>query len=88
MIRPSDQVYIEFEYRFGLTRDGLFGGVVFVNGMSTTEPDTGIFSRLDHGIGFGLRIKFNKYTDTNLAIDYGWGQSNSDGLFLGMTEVF
>lgn len=47
-----------------------------------------MFSRLDPGIGVGLRIKFNKHTDTNLSLDYGWRRSDSEGLFLGMTEVF
>ncbi|MGD8413443.1 MAG: hypothetical protein PVF33_04385 [Candidatus Latescibacterota bacterium] len=87
-IRGPDQIYVEAEYRRTLTRDGLWGVVLFYNGTSTTDPDTGIFSPLDHGVGFGLRIKFNKYTDTNLAIDYGWGRDGSNGLFLGMTEVF
>jgi hypothetical protein len=32
--------------------------------------------------------QFNKHTSTNLGLDYGWGRGDSDGLFLGMTEVF
>ena len=87
-IRGSDQIYIEAEYRWTLTRDGLWGAVVFVNGTSTMDPDTGIFSRLDHGAGVGLRIKFNKNTSTNLCLDYGWGRDDSHYFFLGMTEVF
>jgi hypothetical protein len=87
-IRGADQIYIESEYRWSLTRDGLWGAVVFVNGTSTTYPDTGVFSRLDPGVGVGLRIKFNKHTSTNLSLDYGWGRGDSQGLFLGMTEVF
>jgi hypothetical protein len=86
-IRGANQIYIESEYRWSLTRDGLWGAVVFVNGISTTDPDTGIFSRLDHGAGLGLRIKFNKHTSTNLGLDYGWGRGDS-GFFMGMTEVF
>ena len=87
-IRGAGQIYAESEYRFSLTSDGLWGAVVFLNGTSTVHPDTGIFSRLDLGGGAGIRMKFNKHTSTNLAIDYAWGQAGSSGFFLGMTEVF
>jgi len=72
-IRGANQIYVESEYRLPLTLNGLWGVVVFANGVSTANPDSGTFSRLDPGIGIGLRIKFNKHTDTNLSIDYGWG---------------
>jgi hypothetical protein len=87
-IRGANQLYFETEYRRRLTADGLLGGVVFVNGTVTTDPQTNIFSRADAGFGVGLRLKFNKHTNTNLTVDYGWGQSHSRGLFLGMSEVF
>ncbi len=87
-IRGAGQIYVESEYRWSLTRDGLWGAVVFVNGTSTTYEETGTFSRIDPGVGFGIRIKFNKRTSTNLAIDYAWGRGNSSGVFLGMSEVF
>lgn len=87
-IRGAGQIYVESEYRWSLTSDGLWGAVVFVNGTSTTYQDTGTFSRLDPGLGAGIRIKFNKRTSTNLAIDYAWGRDNSSGVFLGMSEVF
>ena len=38
--------------------------------------------------GFGLRIKINKYSNTNLCIDYGFGIRGSRGIFLNMGEVF
>lgn len=87
-IRGQNQIYLESEYRWELTRDGLWGMVVFANLTSTTRPDTNTFGAFDPGVGAGLRIKFNKNTDTNLTIDYGWGHDDSHGLFLGMTEVF
>jgi hypothetical protein len=87
-IRGANQIYVESEYRWSLTSDGLFGAVVFVNGLSTTSTESGIFSRIDPGFGAGLRIKFNKHTSTNLTLDYGWGSDVSSGFFLGMSEVF
>ncbi|RKZ12995.1 hypothetical protein DRQ32_02530 [bacterium] len=87
-IRGANQIYVESEYRWPLTRDGLLGAVAFVNATSTTSETTGTFGSLDPGAGAGLRIKFNKNTSTNLTLDYAWGRSNSHGLFMGMTEVF
>jgi len=87
-IRGPNQVYFETEYRRGLTRDGLWGAVVFFNETITTNPETNTFGRADTAVGAGLRIKFNKHTNTNVSIDYGWGRDASHGLFLGMTEVF
>lgn len=87
-IRGVNQLYFETEYRRTLTRDGLLGFVVFVNGTATTDTSSSTFGRLDPGIGAGLRLKFNKRTNTNLTVDYGWGRGDSRGLFLGMSEVF
>lgn len=87
-IRGVNQIYLESEYRFSLTADGLFGMVTFVNVTCTADPETATLSKGDPGVGAGLRIKFNKNSDTNLAIDHGWGLEGSRGWFLGMTEAF
>jgi hypothetical protein len=87
-IRGENQLYVESEYRRTITRDGLWGLAVFANIVSTAQPETGTFADPDPGVGVGLRVKFNKHTDTNLTLDHGWGRSGSRGWFLGMTEVF
>jgi len=87
-IRGSDQIYVESEYRWSLTRDGLWGAVAFLNATTTTDTETGIFGGTDWAGGIGLRVKFNKRSNTNLTIDHGWGKQGSKGLFLGMSEVF
>jgi hypothetical protein len=86
-LRAPNQVYTEAEYRAVLTRDGLLGAVAFVNAMASTQANEQ-FGKLDPGIGVGLRLKFVKRTRTNLTLDYGWGNSNSKGLYLGTQEVF
>jgi outer membrane protein assembly factor BamA len=86
-IRAPNQIYNEAEYRFPLTHDELFGGVVFVNATASTT-ESGAFSPLDPAAGLGLRIKFIKRTRTNLTIDYGWGLRGSKGLYLGTQEMF
>ena len=39
-------------------------------------------------VGVGLRIKFNKFSNTNLCIDYGVGANGSHGFFGNLGEVF
>ncbi len=86
--RGTNMVYLESEYRFNLLRDGLLGGVVFINGQSLNSvPGTGL-GAMQPGYGAGLRIKLNKYSNTNVAIDYGLGNAGSRGFFLGVCEVF
>jgi hypothetical protein len=87
-IRSQNLVYLESEYRVELRRDGLLGAVFFVNGTSAALPESGVFGRLDSGGGAGLRLKLNKKSDTNFAVDLGWGDGDSFGVFFGTTEVF
>jgi hypothetical protein len=87
-IRGPNQIYLESEYRWSLTKDGLWGMVAFVNGVSTVRPEVGTFSRMDPAVGLGIRIKFNKNSNTNLTLDHAWGRDDSEGWFLGMTEAF
>jgi outer membrane protein assembly factor BamA len=86
--RSKNMVYLESEYRFGITRNGLIGGVVFANAQSFTEPESGKFQYLIPGYGTGLRISLNKFSRTNLCIDYGWGIHGSGGFFVNLGEVF
>lgn len=87
-IRATSLASVEMEYRFDLRSDGLLGAVAFYNLTSATDPESGVFSRPNHAGGAGLRIKFNKDSDTNLTLDAGWGEQGSFGWFLGTTEVF
>jgi hypothetical protein len=86
--RGAQMIYLESEYRFKITRNGLLGGVVFVNGQSfSAAPGTGL-QAVQPGYGPGLRIKLNKVSKTNIAIDYGFGKQGSKGLFINVGEVF
>ncbi len=86
--RGTNMVYLESAYRFPISRNGLFSGVVFVNGQSFTEPTSNRFEATALGYGFGLRIKINKETNSNIALDYGFGQNGSRGFFINLGEVF
>jgi len=86
--RGAQMMYLEGEYRFKITRNGLLGGVMFVNGQSfSAAPGSGL-QAIQPGYGPGLRIKLNKVSKTNIAIDYGFGQQGSRGLFINVGEVF
>ena len=81
-------LYVESEYRYGITKNGLLGGVIFANAQSLSEYQTNTFKAVAPAVGAGLRVKFNKHSDTNVSIDYGYGFRGSQGVFLNLGEVF
>lgn len=86
--RGDNMAYVEGEYRFVISHDGLLGGVVFANAESFTEQTSGKFETIAPGWGAGVRIKFNKFSRTNVAVDYGFGTSGNGGIFVNVGEVF
>jgi len=86
--RGKDMVYLESEYRFPITKNGLLGGVVFVNCESESQWPSNKFEYLAPGEGLGLRIKMNRQSKVNLCIDYGFGILGSRGFFFNLGEVF
>ena len=85
--RGQELIYLESEYRKDITRNGLFGFVVFANVNAATQGNTRHFSYLNPAVGTGLRVKFNKQSDTNIGIDYGFSKGYS-GLILSLGEAF
>jgi len=79
--------YVEGEYRRDITVNGLLGYVVFANFNTITGPGNNHFSGPHPALGAGLRLKFNKRSNTNIAIDYGISKGNS-GIYLNLGEVF
>jgi hypothetical protein len=86
--RGPNMVYLEGEYRFGITNNGLLGGVVFANAQSFTELASNNFETVAPACGFGIRLKWNKFSKTNVCLDYGFGLNGSGGLFVNLGEVF
>jgi hypothetical protein len=87
-LRGPGMLYLESEYRFRLTSNGLLGGVMFLNAESVAEQGSKKFETVLPGTGFGLRVKLNKISGSNLSIDYGFGTEGSQGLFFNISEVF
>lgn len=86
--RGAQMVYLESEYRYKITRNGLLGGVVFVNAESLSAAPGTKLQGIQPAFGPGLRIKLNKVSKTNVAIDYGFGRQGSNGLFIDVAEIF
>jgi len=85
--RGESLLYYEAEYRRDITDNGLFGFVVFTNFNTASEPNTRRFAYINPAAGGGLRIKFNKRSDTNVALDYGFSKGYN-GLIIGLGEAF
>jgi len=81
-------LYLEGEYRFGITKNGLLGGVLFTNAQSYSEFKTNRFEKVAPAVGTGLRVKVNKHSNTNVCIDYATGLYGSRGVFVNLGEVF
>jgi len=86
--RGNNMYYFESEYRFALSHNGLFGGVVFANAERFSTEISTQFNSFAPGYGLGLRLKLNKFSGTNLCIDYGFGKDGSRGFFVNLGEVF
>jgi hypothetical protein len=80
--------YLETEYRYRITSNGLIGGVVFANVQKFSTDLSDEYGKFSPGAGIGLRIKLNKNSDTHVCIDYGFGTNGSRGLFVNLAEVF
>jgi hypothetical protein len=86
--RSPNMIDQEVEYRFVVSRNGLFGGVVFANAETFSQLMTGRYEVISPGAGLGIRIKLNKFSRTNIALDYAWGTQGSKGFFVNLGEVF
>ena len=101
-LRGTNMLYLESEYRFTLSKNGLFGGVVFANAQTVSDyPPTNpklfsvmnsfvasTFSTVLPAAGLGIRLKINKVSKVNFALDYAWGVGGSHGFFFNLSEVF
>ncbi|MBO9205429.1 MULTISPECIES: BamA/TamA family outer membrane protein [Niastella] len=86
--RGKTMSYFETEYRFGITNNGLIGGVAFINLQHFSDDISSAYNKVFPGYGVGLRIKLNKVSGANLCIDYGFGQNGSRGFFVNLGELF
>lgn len=88
--RGRNLLYGEIENRIDLTSNGLLGLAIFANAITISNPDDGvkIFDYIEPAGGVGLRVKFDKYSRTNISVDYAIGKHGSSGVFLTIGEFF
>lgn len=86
--RGKNMYYFETEYRIHLSKNDLINGVVFSNAEKFSGDLSRSYKSIKMGYGLGLRIKLNKYSNTNICLDYGFGENGSKGLFVNIGEVF
>jgi len=80
-------LYFETEYRFGLSANGLFGAVVFTNITAPARINTQQFPDWHPAAGTGIRLKFNKYSRTNVAFDVAFSKEFFN-VYLNIGEAF
>jgi outer membrane protein assembly factor BamA len=86
--RGRNMVYFESEYRFAISNNGLFGGVIFANAQSFSKDLSRQLDEVAPGYGIGIRVKLNKFSGANLCVDYGIGTEGSRGISVNLGEVF
>lgn len=89
LFRGFNLIYMSAEFRFPLTCNQMFGGVVSANFTTASNKDMDIrlFQYIQPAVGVGLRILIDKATRTNLIVDYAKGR-NSSGFYLNAGETF
>ncbi|SHG26375.1 BamA/TamA family outer membrane protein [Flavobacterium defluvii] len=89
LFRGNGLVYLSTEFRFPITCNQIFSGVVFTNFVtaSNKDNDLALFHSIQPAAGLGLRILIDKKTRTNLVVDNAWG-NNSKGFYLNAGETF
>lgn len=85
--RSNSLLYFEGEYRTDISRNGFLGAVFFANVSSVSKLNTYYFSQWNPGVGTGLRIKWNKRSNTNVGLDFGISK-NDYSFRLGLSENF
>jgi outer membrane protein assembly factor BamA len=88
--RGQELVYGEVEYRWTVTKNGLFGMVAFLNTETLSNKETGekLFDSFATAGGFGFRLMLNKRSQTNLCLDLGLGQDGSKAVYFAVQEAF
>ncbi len=78
--------YFETEYRRDITNNGLLGFVVFSN-INTVSGSGTMFRSWHPAGGLGLRVKYNKASNSNFAVDYAFSKGYRTILF-NFSETF
>ena len=83
-IRDKSIIDAQFEYRMPVWK--IFGVTAFAGaGRVAPKFNELSFDDLWYSYGFGLRIMVDSKNKANLRFDFGWGQEQASGVFIGFT---
>jgi hypothetical protein len=85
--RSTSMVYLEAEYRTELTQDGFWGMVVFANTVAPARMYSYDYSKWYGAMGVGVRIKYNKFTRSNIFSDLAFSRDYVSW-YVGLNEYF
>jgi len=86
--RGLDLFYNEAEYRFPISKSGLFGATLFVNSTNASSYYKDLFYNTAIGYGAGLRIQMDKRARINMTIDMGMAGREFGGIYFNLQECF
>ncbi|MFZ4546576.1 MAG: BamA/TamA family outer membrane protein [Bacteroidales bacterium] len=86
--RGLSMIYNEAEYRYPISKNGLWGGTVFANATTVSSYNEKLFDNAALGLGAGLRMQLDKLARTNLTVDIGIGTDHSSGIYFNLQETF
>lgn len=84
--RGPHWIYSEMEYRFDISARGFFGGTLFANAQTYANQQNR-FGAVLPAAGLGLRVKFNRHSNTNLTLDFAWGKEGWNW-YINLGEYF
>ncbi|HEU4555119.1 MAG TPA: hypothetical protein VFS25_19875 [Chitinophaga sp.] len=85
--RGKGLIDLEAEYRRDILPNGFLGFTVFANMNTVTDAEHYRFTGFHPAGGVGLRIKFNKKSNTNIALDWGFSKYTNI-VYIGLGEAF
>jgi hypothetical protein len=86
--RGLNMIYNEAEYRFPISKNGLFGGVLYVNATTASNYTKKLFDKTAFGRGAGIRMQLDKRARTNLCVDIGLGADRATAIYFNLQEAF
>lgn len=86
--RGLNMIYSEAEYRFPISKNGLFGGVLYVNATTASNYYKNLFDNTAFGRGAGVRMQLDKRARTNLTVDIGLGADRATAIYFNLQEAF
>jgi hypothetical protein len=83
LLRGTNLIYLEGEYRFPITKNQMISGTVFANATTASSVSKSLtsFESVQPAVGVGLRVLLDKNTLTNFIVNFGLGRDSKTFYF-------